>query len=112
MEAKYNEDSLVVRVGARIRALRTERGLSLRDLGKVAGVHSFHVMAVELGQLAATTKTLQAIAGALGVTPADLLNVDAETDDAGAVLEFMRRDPSRVAEVGAMAQELRRLSLH
>ena len=76
LRQEYAEDSLVVRVGMRIRKLRMEQGISLRNFGKQAGVHPFHVMAIELGQLATTTKTLQAIATALGVAPLDLLNHD------------------------------------
>lgn len=43
-----------------------EQRMSLRDFGKHAGVHPFHVMAIELGQLATMTKVLHAIAKALG----------------------------------------------
>lgn len=96
MRKKYGENSLVVRVGMRIRKLRMQQGTSLRNFGKQAGVHPFHVMAIELGQLATTTKTLRAIAEALGVTPLDLLNHDAENDDIGHIIEFMRKRPDYV----------------
>ena len=66
LRRQYAEDSLVVRVGMRMRKLRIEQGISLRDFGKQAGVHPFHVMAIELGQLAANTKTLRAIEKPLG----------------------------------------------
>ena len=59
-----------------------------------------HVMGVELGQLATMTKTLTAIAKALGVTAADLLNCDAENDDMGYVVEVMRKRPGCVREAG------------
>ncbi len=104
-KATYESDSLVVKVGKRIRALRMAQRLSLRDFGKLAGVHPFHVMAAELGQVAINTKTLGAIAKALGVTPADLLNVDVEAD-LGFVLELMRTRPEVVAEVGKRARGL------
>jgi len=55
LRKEYTEDSLVVRVGMRIRKLRMEQGISHRGFGKLAGVHPFHVMAIELGQLATTT---------------------------------------------------------
>ena len=83
----------------RIRKLRMERGLSLRNFGKVAGVHPFHVMAIELGQLAANTKTLRSIAKGLGVTPLDLLNHDAENDDIGHIVELMRKQPDCVQKI-------------
>jgi transcriptional regulator with XRE-family HTH domain len=98
LRAQYADDSLVAKVGARIRKLRTEQGASLREFGKRAGVHPFHVMAVELGQLAANTKTLRRIADALGVTPVDLLNVEPD-DDAGAILEHLRLHPGSVRAV-------------
>jgi transcriptional regulator with XRE-family HTH domain len=95
----YADDSLVVRVGMRIRKLRMEQRRSLRDFGKKAGVHPFHVMAIELGQLAANTKTLRAIANALGVAPLDLLNHDIENDDMGHIIELMRTQPDCVAKI-------------
>lgn len=73
--------------------------MSLRDFGKHAGVHPFHVMAIELGQLATTTKTLQAIAKALGVAPLDLLNHDTEKDDLGHLVELMRKQPDCVQKI-------------
>jgi len=96
---RYADDSLVARVGARIRNLRMVQGLSLREFGKLAGVHPFHVMAIELGQLAANTKTLGSIAKALGVTSVDLLNHGADDDDAGAIREMMRTNPAMVERV-------------
>lgn len=111
LRKEYAEDSLVARVGMRIRKLRLEQGMSLRDFGKHAGVHPFHVMAIELGQLATTTKTLQAIAKALGVVPVDLLNHDddAENDDFGYILGSMSRtawsDPIWGRRIGSAKRE-------
>lgn len=99
LRKQYAEDSLVFRVGMRIRTLRNETGESLRDFGKRAGVHPFHVMAIELGQLAANTKTLKSIANALGVAPLDLLNHDAENDDMGHIVELMRKQPDCVQKI-------------
>lgn len=99
LRRQYAEDSLVIRVGMRIRKLRIERGLTLRDFGMRAGVHPFHVMAIELGQLATTTRTLQAIAKGLGVAPVDLLNHDAEHDDVGYIVELMRKQPGCVQQI-------------
>ena len=96
---RYPDDSLVARVGMRIRKLRMEQGFSLRDFGKRAGVHPFHVMAIELGQLAANTKTLRTIANALGVAPLDLLNHDIDADDIGHLVEMMRKQPEAVRNI-------------
>ena len=106
LRRQYEEDSLVVRVGMRIRKLRNEQGLSLRDFGKRAGVHPFHVMSIELGQLAANTKTLRSIAKALGVAPLDLLNHDAENDDMGHLVELMRKHPDYVQKIKLKVQPL------
>ncbi len=97
--SQYAEDSLVFNVGMRIRKLRMERGESLRVLGARAQVHPFHVMAIELGQLAANAKTLRAIALALGVEPLDLLNYDTEESDLGHLVEWMRKHPESVLKI-------------
>jgi transcriptional regulator with XRE-family HTH domain len=106
LRQQYAEDSLVFRVGMRIRKLRMEQKISLRNFGKRAGVHPFHVMAIELGQLAANTKTLRSIANALGVAPLDLLNHDPENDDMGHIIELMRTQPDCVAKIRQRVQPL------
>ena len=106
LRLQYAEDSLVVRVGVRIRKLRMEQGISLRNFGKRAGVHPFHVMAIELGQLAANTKTLGSIAKGLGVAPLDLLNHDAENDDMGNLVELMRKQPDYVQKINLRVKPL------
>jgi transcriptional regulator with XRE-family HTH domain len=80
----------------RIRALREQQSLTLRAFGERAGVHPSHVMAIELGQLAANSETLRAIAVGLGVTSADLLNHGAEPDDLGGIVELLRQQPALV----------------
>lgn len=95
MKKTHPENSLVVHVGRRIRELRLEQGISLRNFGNRSGVHPFHVMAIELGQVAANARTLRSIATALGVTSSDLLNHDVESD-LGAILETMRLRPETI----------------
>lgn len=104
LRREYAEDSLVFRVGMRIRKLRIEQGVSLRDFGKMAGVHPFHVMAIELGKLSANIRTLRSIAKALGVTPLDLLN--AENDDMGHLMELMRKRPEFVQKIKVRVKSL------
>lgn len=99
LRRQYDEDSLVFRVGMRIRKLRIEHKMSLRNFGKLAGVHPFHVMSIELGQMAANLRTLRLIANALGVTPLDLLNHDAENDAIGHIIELMRKQPEFVQKI-------------
>lgn len=106
LRRQYGEDSLVVRVGMRIRKLRWEQGLSLRGIGKLAGLQPFHVMAIELGQVATNTRTLRFIANALGVAPVDLLNYETENDDIGHLLELMRKQPDYVRTVMSKVKPL------
>jgi transcriptional regulator with XRE-family HTH domain len=98
MRKQYADDSLVVRVGLRIRKLRTERDLTLRELGKLSGVQPFHIMAIELGKLAANVKTLLAIANALDVKPLDILNHDID-DDLCHLIELMRTQPGTIQQI-------------
>lgn len=106
LRRQYEEDSLVFRVGMRIRKLRVERGFSLRYLGRMARVHPFHIMAIELGQLSANLRTLRSIANGLGVAPFDLLNHDAENDDMGRIIELMRKQPEYVQKIRLKVQPL------
>lgn len=99
LDLQYAELSLVFRVGMRIRKLRMEQGTSLRNFGKKVGVHPFHVMAIELGQVATTVTTLRAIAKGLGVSPLDLLNHDTTNDDIGYLVEMMRKQPDCVPKM-------------
>lgn len=54
-------------VGARIRSLRTERGLSLSALAEAAGIGKGSLSELETGQRNPTLETLYAVAGPLGV---------------------------------------------
>ncbi|MBU8819670.1 helix-turn-helix domain-containing protein [Mycolicibacterium goodii] len=60
-------------VGARIRQLRRDRGLSLDDLATMSAVSRSMLSSVELGQKAPTVLVIDRIAGALGVNVSRLL---------------------------------------
>lgn len=94
----------IAKVGARVRDLRFERGLSIRKLAKLAGCSADGVLQIELGRSAFTTKTLRKLATALGVEPVDILNCDAQADDLGWVVEMMRREPGGVGVVRAIVR--------
>jgi transcriptional regulator with XRE-family HTH domain len=96
----------VAKVGARLRVLRYERGLSLRKLAELAGCSAGGVMQIELGRSAPTTRTLGKLAEALSVQPFDILNYDSETDDLGWMMETMRREPECVRIVRARTKRL------
>jgi len=82
----------VAQIGARVRVLRFERGLSMLDLAKIAGCSPDGLMQIELGRSAMTIKTMRKLAHALGVRPFDILNHDTQTDDVGWFVETMRHD--------------------
>jgi len=66
-------DDLARLVGARLRAARHERGLSLGALAEAAGVGKGSLSEIENGARNPTLSTLYALAGALGVPLATLI---------------------------------------
>lgn len=62
------------RLGDRIRALRLERGWTEEQLGAHAGVTTLDVGRIESGALDVSVDTLEKIAAALSVSPADLFS--------------------------------------
>ncbi len=90
-------------VGARIRALRAERGLSLSALAAAAGIGKGSLSELESGRRNPTLDTLYAVAGPLGVPLAVLLDFDAGAvaADAGfeAVLLHTERTSAATSEV-------------
>ncbi|HEX4743665.1 MAG TPA: helix-turn-helix transcriptional regulator, partial [Candidatus Limnocylindria bacterium] len=64
--------AMVADVGARIRSLRTARGLTQAQLAEPLYTKAYISM-LESGRTRASMKALEHIAGVLGVTPADLL---------------------------------------
>lgn len=72
MSAEQTDD-LLHRVGARVRALRRERGWSRKELGERAGLSERFLATVESGQGNPSLKSLADIAGALATTPVALI---------------------------------------
>lgn len=66
------------RIGARVRELRVERGLTLDGLARQADVSRAMLSRVERGESSPTAQLLVKICGGLGITPS-LLFADAET---------------------------------
>lgn len=74
MSRKTSEpDTLDLVLGARIKELRQEQGLSLTALADLAGLSKGHLSDIECGHCSATVKTLAAISGGLCVPPMYLL---------------------------------------
>ncbi|GAA4693446.1 XRE family transcriptional regulator [Nocardioides conyzicola] len=63
-----------IAVGARVRALRAERGLSLSALASAAGIGKGSLSELETGRRNPTLDTLYALAGPLGVPLASLVD--------------------------------------
>ena len=61
-------------VGHHIREWREERGMTQAALAEIAGLATASISQLETGQQGYRQETLQAVASALGITPADLLS--------------------------------------
>jgi transcriptional regulator with XRE-family HTH domain len=66
------EQPLATRVGAIIRRLRLEAGLSQEAFADLCGLHRTYVGCVERGEKVITIETANKIAGALGISLAQL----------------------------------------
>ncbi len=96
---------LVSQVGARIRFLRLERGLSSAKLAQRAGLWPSHLEGIELGRTAPNIITIRAIADGLRVSAFDLLNCD-PTDARGEFVEMMRHCNAPTArQIGDVVQD-------
>jgi len=79
-------DPMAAKVGARIRELRMERGLSIATLAASAGLSKGHLSSVERGLVLINVGTIVATARALGVPPFVLATFPNE-DPLSAVIE-------------------------
>jgi transcriptional regulator with XRE-family HTH domain len=64
--------------GEKLRQLRRERALSLRDLGGRSGIAYDTINRLELGKQEAQPRTIRRLAGALGVEPKELMKGEEE----------------------------------
>lgn len=60
--------------GRRVRDLRLEQGLSQEALADLAGIHRTYVGSVERGERNVALDNINALADALGVSPAQLVD--------------------------------------
>ncbi len=82
-------EPIAAKVGARIRELRLERGMSLADLADAAGLSKGHMSSVERGLVLITVGTVVATARALGVPPF-VLAMFPDEDPLSTVIEHIR----------------------
>jgi transcriptional regulator with XRE-family HTH domain len=71
----YSKDDEVVAVGSTIRALRNERGLSLRDLSRMSGLSTGFLSMVERGHSSLALTSLNNVAKALNVDLVELFRL-------------------------------------
>ncbi|MGB9860402.1 MAG: helix-turn-helix domain-containing protein, partial [Moorellaceae bacterium] len=63
------------RLGAKLRRLREQKGLTLNELSRRSGVSLAHISEIERGRSTASLKTLEKLAAALEVSTSSLLQV-------------------------------------
>ena len=68
-----------MKIGEKIRKFRTEKGLSQKELAKMAGLSEPAIRNYELGNRTPSDKQIDAIAGALGISPFAISNPDIES---------------------------------
>lgn len=69
------------RMGAHLKAVREQRGLSLKEVAKLAGMTHQNISKIERGLVSAPVDTLARIAEQLGVTVALLCMGEGENDE-------------------------------
>ena len=62
-----------------LKAIREKRGLTVRKLGELAGVHYVSIVKMETGKLDPRLSTLQRVAGALDVSVSELIGEQIQT---------------------------------
>jgi len=85
-------DPLAARIGARVKALRQERGMTIPQLAKASGVSKGQISTIERGLVVMKVRTLTAIARGLGVMPAQIVTFP-EEGALEAVAEMLFRMP-------------------
>jgi transcriptional regulator with XRE-family HTH domain len=91
---KLDTSDFLARIGARLRFLRYEQGLSIRQLADLAECSAESIEQFEAGRLPIDPKTISSLAQALHVQPFDILNHDHDTNHLGWFVEAIRRNPS------------------
>ncbi|HET6762437.1 MAG TPA: helix-turn-helix domain-containing protein [Longimicrobiaceae bacterium] len=97
--------NLDARLAARVRGLRTQRGLTLHALAERTGVSRSMISLVERGESSPTAAVLDKLAGGLGVTLASLFAPD-ERPDASPVARRQDQATWRDPETGYLRRNL------
>lgn len=99
-------EPIAMKLGARIRELRIERGMSLAALAAAAGLSKGHMSSVERGLVLITVGTVVATARALGVPPF-VLAMFPDEEPLSAVIEHVRS--AQGGDTNKAAGQLRKL---
>lgn len=78
LDAESEEQLEALRIGRRLRALRTERGMTILEMAAKAGVSAGSISQIERGASNPSISTLQKLRAALGVTLWSFLESEAE----------------------------------
>ncbi|MFH5802785.1 helix-turn-helix domain-containing protein [Alienimonas sp. DA493] len=105
-----NQPEIVRRFAANLRRLRHERGLTQAELSRRAKIALSYVGRLEAGTSAPGIDLLDRLAGALGVSPADLLPTDDDRRDEVAALRQRAGELSATLVETAGADTLRMLN--
>jgi len=81
-----------LKVGARIRELRKERGVSLQDVADAGASSKGHLSSIEQGLAAITIETIERIARALDVPPFCVMTFPAD-DEVNRIADLARKVP-------------------
>ncbi len=95
------DDIEAIDVGERLRTIRLRKRMTLRSIAERAGVSESFVSQVERGRTGASLMSLQRIAGALGVSIADLFE-----PDGGQRPELLRASDRPVLSFGKLEKQL------
>ncbi len=107
MPRRAKPDALSLAVGARIRQLREEQGITMERLAYESDVGSKgHLSNIERGLVHPTAHTLKALADRLGVELPDLVNFPDDGDRARLYDLTRRIAPSRVRVLLQEAEEM------
>jgi hypothetical protein len=71
---RITEETLRMRLGAKVRALRTKLGLTLKVASARAEIHWRHWQKIEAGEVNVTLQTVVRLGLSLGADPAELLS--------------------------------------
>lgn len=71
-EAKAHRADELARIGALVRRIRVERGLTQKDLSEAAGLHRVNLNKFENGRADLGVSRVRSLAEALGVEPGQL----------------------------------------